>query len=153
MFPSMEKFQTYPPSKLLLLASILAYLACLPMDSFCTSGNNCSGWPSWSVLSLGWVEMFLYPIAGISWFANLALLLAWQNISLARRKTALRFSVGALVLGAWFMLVGNVAVSESGSLSAVTGFAPGYWLWLASMGLAAIGSMQIKPVSLNQSTT
>lgn len=131
------------PAFLVLLASILVYIACLSQDSFCVNGS-CSDWPGWGVLMLGWIEGAIHPRAGVSWYANPVLYVAWFFISRADRKKALRFSVAALLLAAWFLLVRNVAVSEQGALSDVTGYALGYWLWLASTGLAVVAALLVK---------
>jgi hypothetical protein len=47
----------------LLLLSLVAFAACLPMDAFCLGGYGCSEYTSWKVLAYGWIAMLMIPHA------------------------------------------------------------------------------------------
>lgn len=129
-------------SRNLLLASLVAYLACLPFNSFCVS-EECGKWPGWGVLFMGWMELILHTEAGVSWLANPILLVAWVSILFRWRIWAWVFSVTALLLGIGFLGVDEIIVDEGGALRSVTGYAAGYWLWLVSMALAVAAAWKI----------
>lgn len=123
----------------LMAPSVVAYVACLGLDSFCVSGS-CDGWPGWGVLALGGLTIFAGP-ANATWLANPLLFSAWGLYLGSRERAALACSLTALAIAASFMLQTEVLVAESGSLSTITGHAAGYWLWLAGMAAAAAAAL------------
>jgi hypothetical protein len=132
------------PADWLLLASVLLYLAAMPLDSFCTPGT-CSEWPSYSLLFLGWIELYIFPRAGYVWLANPALLMAWWYIFQGRKVAAAALSLTGLVLCAAFLLVPKVMIAELEPPAPVLGYGLGYWLWLASTGAAVLGALLTRP--------
>jgi hypothetical protein len=118
-------------------------LSCLPRESFCVNAS-CHGFPGWGVLAFGWIEVVIFPIPGVCWLANPALVLTWLQIAMSHRTAAILGSLGSTVLGAAFLLSPRVLVSESGNPDPVQGYAIGYWLWLASMG-ASVASALLVP--------
>lgn len=128
------------PDGWLLAASILLFLAAMPLESFCTP-TSCSEWPSYSLLFLGWLELYIFPRAGYVWLANPALLLAWWYIFKGRKIAAAALSLTALVLAASFLAVSKVMVAELEPPAPLRGYGLGYWLWLASAGTAFLGAL------------
>src|SRR5215471_967366 len=130
-------------SLVLLILSMAAFVICMPMDSFCVSGT-CSGWPSWSVLLLGWLETFdilhVGPFVALCWYANVYLFLSWAAVSM-RSRLALVFSALAVALSVSFLLGRDVVSNEGGVALPITGVAAGYWLWVASASLSVLSSL------------
>ncbi|MEO8332008.1 MAG: hypothetical protein ABI479_06205 [Gallionella sp.] len=131
------------PPHFFLLVSILLFLASLPFGSLCIAGD-CSGLYGWTVFFFGWMESyFIFDInlfGAISWFANPALIIAWLCISASHKKCAGIASGIAIVLCASLLLAENIVVSQDGIPSAITGYAPGYWLWFGSTIVAGISA-------------
>jgi hypothetical protein len=113
------------------------------MPTFCM-GDNCNGWPGYAVLGLGWLGLLTGYLTDFIWLANPLLFASWLAIRLHTRRPAVACSATAFGLGAAFLLASNVMVSESGYPSPVSGYRGGYWLWLASMGLAWASAKQIE---------
>jgi hypothetical protein len=131
------------PDGWLLAASLLAYLAAMPLDAFCTPGT-CSEWPSYSLLFLGWIELYIFPRAGYVWLANPALMMAWWYIFRGRKLAAVALSLTGLVLSASFLAVPKVMIAELEPPAPLLGFGLGYWLWLASAGTALLAALLMR---------
>lgn len=128
------------PAYVLLALSAVVYLVSLTCpEAFCVSGN-CTNWPGYGVLLLGWT-MLGQTLANDTWFANLLLFVGWALILLGRRLPAVLPSAGALGLAATFLLAQDVVTNEAGIKFAITGVRLGYWLWLASMAVALVAAM------------
>ena len=128
------------PDGWLLMVSVLLFLAAMPLESFCTP-DSCSEWPSYSLLFLGWLELYIFPRAGYVWLANPALLMAWWYLFKGRKIAAVALSLTALVLAASFLAVAKVMVAELEPPAPLRGYALGYWLWLASAGAVFLGAL------------
>lgn len=124
-----------PPSRPLLIGSIVLYAACLLLDNFCVD-NKCGDSLGLLTLIFGAFGTLTGHPANLTWLANPLLFLSWIFIANAWRVPAIAASAAALLVGASFMLAKTVIINESGYPSHVTGYALGYWLWLASMALA-----------------
>lgn len=134
------------PAGLLLATSILLFLAGMPLDAFCTLGT-CSEWPSYSLLFLGWIELYIFPKAGYVWLANPAVILAWWYIFKGRKAVATVLSLTGLALCASFLRVPEVLIAELGPPAPLLGYGIGYWLWLASCGAAVLAALLVKPAA------
>lgn len=122
-----------------LVLSVGLYGASLAAEeTFCVSGD-CVGWPGMGVLLMGGLGVAASP-ANATWLANPLIYLAWVMVLAAQPRAGLLAAVGALGLGILFLFCDGVMVSERGSLSTITGYARGYWLWLASQAAACAGA-------------
>ena len=130
----------------LLGASALSYILCLPEKSFCVE-SDCNGWPGWGVLFMGWLEPLALPSVGplvaFAWYANPLVVLAWLFGLACRRKEAIWCAAGATLLSSAFLCGNRVDTSEAGVAHEITGYAGGYWLWLASAWLALSSTLLI----------
>ncbi len=129
---------TSKTARVALMLSVILFAASLTQDAFCVSGM-CSDWPGWSILlfgALGHTSWFANPLLGVSWIATL----------LARRLPALILALAALALAGSFMFETTVITNEAGMANPVTGLREGYFLWLASMVLAAIAAFFARKV-------
>jgi hypothetical protein len=122
----------------ILIASIALFLVCLTQDGFYIEGSNPRAWASaFYLFLLGWLGLLAGTIA---WLANPLLIAAWVLFWLRRDRIALALGVAALVCALSFLGVGKLLVSEAPTFAAVTGFGLGYWLWVASIMVIAVGS-------------
>jgi len=123
----------------LLALSVLLYIACLPFDAFCA--RHLCGWPGWSNLIYGPLGLLLGTYANFTWMANPALFSSWI-LHLAREKALACVASGtALTIAASFLLVPGIVVDEAGTVTPITGYQPGYWIWLLSMGAACLAGI------------
>lgn len=128
-----------PRQRALTVASVVLYGASLFYpEAICISGD-CSSWPGMGILAFGALAMFATP-ANMTWIANLILFVCWALQITSRWRTALIAGLIALGWAASFLLHDKILSSESGSLSTITGTAPGYWLWLAAMAMACVNA-------------
>lgn len=90
-------------------------------------------------LLFGWG---LIPGEGVAWLANPLLWGAWLT-SLMPFTRWLTVTIAAVALGfsLSFLLVHEMMANEGGSRAAVTGYGPGYWLWIVSIVCALIGAI------------
>ncbi len=139
-----ERLTPRARSTWLTFVSIALFVAAMPLPSFCVDGS-CDAWTSSSVLIFGWVEMLVYPSAGVIWLANPLLLGAWLAVLVKFRWVGLVFAAAALVTALAFMGISEVVTSESGATGSVTGLAAGYVLWTASCALACIAALSVRP--------
>jgi hypothetical protein len=60
-----------------------------------------------------------------------------------RKKSglAVRLSLLATLLTLSFLLFGQIIHDEAGHYSRITGYGPGYWLWVASAATAFLGGL------------
>ena len=103
---------------------------------------------------IGW----LGPDDGIvAWFANPMILFAWiLMVFRPLRWVAFGTALVALILALSFLLNTEVTKDEAGHIEDITGYAVGYWLWLASMVVAILGSVviiRLKPVLPSRATS
>jgi hypothetical protein len=135
-------------SRYLLLFSVVAYVACLPMVAFCVRGDRCFG--SWNALIYGWKALPLHR-THLIWLANPILLVAWLLIATALRRETTARTVAALLVSSLALLVAanflppvGIVDNEGGVAVGVTSRAAGYWLWLVSM-VAAFAATVLLP--------
>lgn len=97
------------------------------------------------VLLFGWMGPF-GVVAGntIGWYANLFLFFAWIALALAKFRPMPFFAVIALSIGIVIALtslgVSRLATNEAGTMDEVT-IGLGFYMWLASFGVALLGSL------------
>lgn len=118
-----------------LLMSIILFAASLPQKSYCTT-STCSD--SIMVFLLGWAAI-MYDIAGLIWFVNPLLLIAWFTLR-KKLKASMFLSMAAALLSLSFLLVGNIIDNEAGHHNQIVSYRLGYWLWLGSSLTMLIGT-------------
>jgi hypothetical protein len=118
--------------------SVLVFVISLTQVGFTIDRRDPAGWsPSLLLLLIGWLGVFVgFP----AWLANPALMLAWLLAFFRSARTAAFVcSLAAVVLALSFLLHKEILSDEAGNRSKITGYGAGYWLWVASTVLAAIG--------------
>ncbi|MBS2022113.1 MAG: hypothetical protein JST92_06855 [Deltaproteobacteria bacterium] len=140
-----------PRSPLLLATlaiSVALFAACLTQKCYCSGNNGCGD--SLAVLLTGGLGILAefgtlsdhglqYPVgATFTWLANPLLVLAWF-FALRDRKVALGLAVAASALSSSFLLFKHVIGSNAGQYTDIIGYAAGYWLWVASACVLALG--------------
>lgn len=88
-------------------------------------------------LLIGWMTLFSGRIA---WLANPLLVMSWSRLFTGRYESAAAWSFAAFVAAASFLLQSQVWLDEAGDIGTITARSAGYWLWLASIGIAVVGS-------------
>ena len=78
----------------------------------------------------------------LAWLANPLLLLSWILCLTDELRAAFIASAAALLLAMSFLLHSTIVASEAPTYEAVTGYGLGYWLWLASMLIMAVGTLR-----------
>jgi hypothetical protein len=127
-----------------LWASVLLYLACLPLPGLCVN-HNC-GELGIEIVAIGWLGLrFINPSNPVpaAWLANPFLLVSWIIIVWQRPTIIARILSGAALLaGALLLFADTIVPSIEGSGDDhVTGYPLGYWLWVTSMLCAFIAAM------------
>ena len=126
---------------LVLIGSVLVFLASLTQDAYYLAGDNPDAWAtSWGVLLVGWMGIFYGVFA---WLANPLLLLSWILCLRGELRAALIISAAAVLFALSFLLHSTIVASEAPTYRAVTGYGVGYWLWLASMLIMAAGTLRL----------
>jgi hypothetical protein len=121
---------------LTLLTSIALFLFSLTQECFCTT-KECSN--SITVLIAGAIG-FIFGGAPITWLANPALLLSWIFIKW-KPKVSLLMSLLATFISLSFLHFDKILVNEGGTMSDITGYRLGYWLWVCSSLTMLIGNI------------
>jgi hypothetical protein len=133
---------------LVLAASVTLFVASLTQFAFYVDTPGAWNDRAYFLLLIGW-----FGVLGgeFSWLANPFLAASWFAASIGNRGMALASSICALVFAVSFMRRDTLLASEAPSYTRITGLGPGYWLWLASIGLALLSasltSQKIKPPS------
>jgi hypothetical protein len=120
--------------RLFLIASIGLFIASLTQDCYCTD-SRCAN--SIAVLLSGSLGFFLSP-GGFTWLANPFIIISWIN---KNRKKSLIYSTLAFTLSLSFLFFNKIIDNESGDYNQITGYRLGYWLWLSSIAVAAVGNL------------
>lgn len=121
-------------------ASIILFVASLTQDGYYIAADNPRAWaPSFGLLLIGWIGV----LQGIpAWLANPMLAAAWASIYFRSKglvKLGLVCGVASLCFSLSFLKVDEIIANEAGGTSRITGYGPGYWLWIASIVTAIIG--------------
>jgi hypothetical protein len=127
------------PSRIVLLISVIVFVASLTQKGFSTAGEEPGSWsPGLYLLLIGPVGL----MAGIfEWFANPFLLAAWIFSWFGKQKIALPLALIATGLIVAFLFRQTMIVSEAPTYAKITGYAAGYWLWLASAIIATVATL------------
>jgi hypothetical protein len=127
-----------PPRKPLgplTVLSILLFIASLTQKAFHTKNGSEDAYGA-ALLLTGWMGV----VDGhYSWLANPALFVSWGQGKRREPLLALGTALVALLFAASFLFRKTIAMNEGGHGEAITGYGPGYWLWIASI-TAAIAS-------------
>jgi hypothetical protein len=84
----------------------------------------------WQLLVDGWFGLIFFGIS--AWLANPFLLFGWLACHLGRYDVSAVLSLVALGFMLSFMRIDTIPVDEAVNYAKITGYGPGYWLWLAS---------------------
>ena len=126
---------------LVLIGSVLLFLASLTQPAYYLAGDNPESWSaSWGLLLIGWMGVFYGVFA---WVANPLLLLSWFLCLRGELRAAWIASTAAALLALSFLLHSTIVADEVPTYKAVTGYGAGYWLWLASMLIMAAGALRL----------
>lgn len=129
-------FKWFP--RVMLVASLVTFAACLPQDGFYIDGPSPEAWSSsWGLLLIGWSGIFSGTVA---WLANPALFCAWILLIARQPGFSLLSAVIALAHMLSFLLQQTVITSTLPTYSQITGYGTGYWLWVCSATLQGFGS-------------
>ena len=123
--------------KLVVLAALAAWLACLFLPPLQIADRDSSGW-GLAYLLTGWMG----PLAGhFEWFANPLLFVAAFALWRGHAKTAFVVALTACLLIMLLPLRGTIYADEGGHRQTIEAFRLGFWLWLAAPALITIGAM------------
>ena len=121
------------------IGSVLLFVASLTQDAYYLAGDNSgASAASWLLLLIGWMGLF-YGI--VAWVANPLLVISWMLCLRDELRAAFIVSAAALLVALSFLLHSTIVASEAPTYEAVTGYGPGYWLWLASMLIMTAGTL------------
>ncbi len=126
---------------LFVMVSVALFGFSLASDGFYIDRpSNPRAWsPGWCLLLIGWVTLIDGVVA---WFANPLIAVSWMLIWLrSARVVALCAALSALLLSLSFLLHSEIMTDEGGGRTAITGYGSGYWLWVSSMAVMAIGTL------------
>jgi|GEM_PF-390236 len=135
-------------SKTTLVISIGLYAISLTQQGYCISGACGNHWYGISLVAMGAVGGIM-SIAGLTWYANPALWAAWSQID-KHPKWAVIFSFIGTLLAASFLSATKISDLKPNITSSITGYQPGYWLWLASASVMLTGSFITCLIAKNQ---
>jgi hypothetical protein len=127
----------------ILIISVVLYAISLTQPCFCTA-NGCGGnWQGASIVGLGAIGGIM-SFAGLTWYANPVLWVTWMFMK-KRSPKALAASMVATAIALSFLLFTNIADKRAGTVADITAYQVGYWCWVASMLVMAIGSFILYP--------
>jgi hypothetical protein len=125
---------------IILILSISVFLISLTQPAFYTSAQEPGGWSdSFGLVWMGWMGV-LYGGAGFSWLANPLILAAWICLS-KYTNASLILSGLSLFYSLLFLFYKSIITGEDGHYSLITARKAGYWLWLMSIFIFAIGTL------------
>ncbi|MDN3695131.1 hypothetical protein QWZ06_24290 [Chryseobacterium tructae] len=120
---------------LILLICLILYFTSLPFTAVYAQDHEMSGF---ACALLGWAEM---DGGGIAWMANPLLFIGAFFLLLKKTKISAVISLIAFGLTFCYLSVGEITVNEAGHKFPITGYGPGYFLWIASCFSLLIGSI------------
>jgi hypothetical protein len=146
----------------LILLSVTAYIACLPLVAFSLVPGPSGGWTSWHVLIYGWIGLVAASqnAPHLIWLANPVLLVGWVLVLAALTDGSSRGIDGssrgivvaavwasgfALAIAAFSLRPIGIVDNEGGVAVPIVSRGAGYWLWLLSM-VCAFASAILLPV-------
>ncbi|WP_104383020.1 hypothetical protein [Sphingobacterium sp. HMA12] len=124
------------------LLSIILFIASLAMPAFFIDRPNAKpeAMDSLTIVLTGW----MYPLGGaiipfLFWCANPIYLFSICTVLNRNKKAAFYISLVPCLIALAFTQMDKIMASESGSESAITSLAAGYFLWLSSFLVLTIG--------------
>ncbi len=129
--------------RIILFASIGLFLASLTQHAYCTE-NICGDGNEFQGLLLVIVGIFgiVASPAGIAWFANPSLLIAWVTFNKIG-NLSLYASIIAAILSFSFLFFDEVVANEAGGTTKIISYNLGYWLWLSSSIIMLLGNIGV----------
>ncbi|HTL27841.1 MAG TPA: hypothetical protein VL282_01410 [Tepidisphaeraceae bacterium] len=125
--------------KIFVGASVLLFIVSLTQIGFYTEGGDEPSAPRcFGLLLVGWLALFERIFA---WLANPALIATWVLLFTRRPRSGAICAIVSLALSLSFLLHRHITLSESGNVSRIVGYGPGYWLWVSSIATVLIGSV------------
>ena len=132
---------------MLAATSVGLFLLSLTQDGYYIDGTDPRAWaPAWGLLLFGWLGLFSGVFA---WLANPLLVIGWILFIRRRYRAGLWTTIAALLFMLSFLLHTTIQSSEAPTYSKITGYGPGYWLWVASG--ASLLSSNVLAVTLRSS--
>jgi hypothetical protein len=133
------------PGRVLEIASLGAYLACLFLPAFTVVVPSDESIPGWMALSFGWTLLVLLGsdeslFMCLAWFANVAFVAAQLSLLKRRGSGATACAAAGLVLSACFALVKRTSMQGMCMQHPVV-LHVGYVLWVLSMLLALMSTI------------
>lgn len=119
--------------------SVTLFVISLTQDGFYTGAHN--PWPGWNILLTGWLELMYLKV---NWFANPVLLLAYFFMLIKQYGLAAIASLTSVIFAASFLARKTIVMD---TISHITGYGIGYWLWLASFIIMLLSSLYLFYVS------
>ncbi|WP_156778000.1 hypothetical protein [Chlorobium ferrooxidans] len=124
------------------VCSVFLYSVSLSQDSIYLEGGqqNTSGL---FLLLFGWIGLL---IGYYAWIANPLLLVSWLSFLFNSYSIGSMASIGSVVFMFSFLMINTMPSIETSIKYQITGYGPGYWLWVASAvcsvaaNLIALGS-------------
>ncbi len=130
------------------LASVALFLLAPTQDGYYIEGSNPRAWvPAWGLLLIGWLGLFYGVFA---WVANPLMAAGWLLCWLKKYRAGGALAAMAMLFMLSFLLHSTVISSEAPTYSRISGYGPGYWLWIASAAtllLANAAAMILQPVA------
>jgi hypothetical protein len=129
-----------------LALSVLAYLLCFTQVGICVQGL-CNEYRPRDLLAFGIFQFFDREtwVAGVTWLAIPVLFMAWVFLLRADYRWTFRFTICALAMALSLHLRPEVTVASEAGSQLVTSFGLGYWIWIASIVLAALSALLADP--------
>ena len=134
-----------------LMASFMLFVASLFFPAFNLSNGDSFG--GLQTLLIGWMGLFAvgdedYGGIGLfAWYANLFLFPIWLGLVFSKLRFA---TIGGLVLTIFGLGLASISIfvktlllDEGGSTAAVTSMGFGFYLWLSSFVICAIGYLAV----------
>ncbi len=124
----------------ILLFSGVLFLASLTQPAFYLDQENYDAWAdSKSLVLLGWMGMLTGGWENGVWWANPLYFLSLVLLATSKREATLT-STAAALLALLFSTFDTIVANENGGRVKVSSLELGYWLWLTSLLVLAIGS-------------
>lgn len=117
------------------LLSVALYVICLPLEGVCTNGECGIGILYLIFGALG----FFLSVTNLAWLANVALFIAWANLTSGITRLGMAGAVLAPILATLPLMMPDIVSNEGGVPTRIDGYGAGYWLWLASTVVMLLG--------------
>jgi hypothetical protein len=102
------------------------------------------GWPGWAVLASGWRESLIPradPRVAFGWLANPLVWASWVLVFRSAYGKAAVLATLATLLGIGVHFGTRLAVNASAAPLPMPRLGPGYWLWVAALGVALLAAL------------